>query len=108
MSDMCVFMVLDVGTARTYVELSVQLDLQIAGIRLTALFLILLFSFFVERKSHRNVFVPRGLRRRYRRGQVIIDFCERSENVVANTWFEKPKRSYTWKELGDRSQDQLD
>jgi len=97
-------MVLDVGTARSYVELSVQLHLQITGMRLTALFLTLSYSLFIERKSHRNIVVPRGLRKRNRRGQVIIDFCERSETVIANTWFKKPKRrSYTWKEPGDRS-----
>jgi len=34
-------MVLDVGTAQSYVQSSVQLDLQIVGIRLAALFIIL-------------------------------------------------------------------
>jgi len=92
---MCVFMVLDVGTARSYVELSVQLDLLIAGIGLTALFLILLFSLLIESKSHRNVVVTRGLGRRNRRGQVIIDFRERSETVMANTWLKSPREYIT-------------
>ena len=76
MCEMCVFMVLDVATALGFIELSVQLDLQIAGIRLTPLFLTLWFSLFIERKSHRNIVVPRGLGRRNRRGQVIIDFLK--------------------------------
>jgi hypothetical protein len=92
---MCVFRVLDVGTTRSYVELSVQLDLLIAGIRLTALFLILLFSLFIERKSHRNIVIPRGLGRRNRRGQVIIDFRERSETVTGNTWLKRPREDIT-------------
>jgi len=41
MCELCVFMVLDAGTARICVQSSVQLDLQIVGIRLAALFLIL-------------------------------------------------------------------
>jgi len=96
-------------TARSYViviqaiitnnELSVQLEIQIAGIRLTVIFLILLFSLFVDLQSHRKIVVRHVLGRRNRRGQVIVDFCERSEIVIGNTWFDKPKRrSYTWKE----------
>lgn len=91
MCEMCVFMLLDIGTARSYVQLSVQLDLQIAAIRLTALFLIFLFSYFIERESHRNIVVPRGLGRRNRRGLVIIDFFERSETVITISGLKSPR-----------------
>jgi len=40
---------------------------------------------------------------------MLIDFCERHELIVTNTWFKKPKRRlYTWKEPGDWSRHQLE
>jgi exonuclease III len=60
-------------------------------------------------KAHHNTVGPYGLGRRNRRGQMLIDFCERYGIVITNTWFKNPKRRlYTWKSPGDRSRYQLD
>jgi exonuclease III len=60
-------------------------------------------------KAHHNTVGPYGLGRRNRRGQMLIDFCERNGLVITNTLFKKPKRRlYTWKSPGDKSRYQLD
>jgi hypothetical protein len=43
-------------------------------------------------KAHHKIVGPCGLGRRNQRGQMLIDFCERNELVIPNTWFKKPKR----------------
>jgi hypothetical protein len=49
-------------------------------------------------KAPHNTVGPYGLGRRNQRGQIFIDFCERSGLVITNRWFKKPKRRlYTWK-----------
>jgi len=57
-------------------------------------------------ESYRNIVGPHGLGKR---GQMLMNFCERNGLTVTNTWFGKPKRRlYTWKAPGDRSRYQLD
>jgi len=57
----------------------------------------------------RTIVGPHGLGRKNHRGQMLINFCERTGLIVTNTWFRKPKRRlYTWKVPGDRSRHQLD
>jgi hypothetical protein len=47
-------------------------------------------------------------RKRNKRGQMLIDFCERAVFVITNTWFKKPKRRlYTWIAHGDHHRYQL-
>jgi len=56
-------------------------------------------------ESYQNIVGSHELGRRNHRGQMLIDFCERNEMIVTNTWFKKPKRRlYTWKAPGDWSQ----
>ena len=43
-------------------------------------------------KSYRNIVGPRGLGRKNRRGQMLINLCERNGLIVTKTWFRKPKR----------------
>ena len=60
-------------------------------------------------EPYRNIVGPHGLGRKNRRGQMLINFCERNGLIVTNTWFRKPKRRlYTWKTPGDRGRHQLD
>jgi hypothetical protein len=60
-------------------------------------------------EPYRNIVGPHGLGRKNHRPQMLINFCERNEVIVTNTWFRKPKRRlYTWKAPGDRSRHQLD
>ena len=49
-----------------------------------------------------------SLGRRYHRGQMFTDFCERNGLIVTNTWFKPKRRLYTCKPPGDWSQHQLD
>jgi hypothetical protein len=63
----------------------------------------------VGNKSNGNIFGPYGLGNRNKRGQMLIDFCERTGLVITNTWFKKRKgRLYTWKAPGDQHRYQLD
>jgi hypothetical protein len=60
-------------------------------------------------KSNGNICGPHGLGNRNKRGQMLIDFCERMGLVITNMWFKKPKkRLYTWKAPGDQHRYQLD
>jgi hypothetical protein len=55
-------------------------------------------------ESYRNIVGQHGLGRKNRRGEMLINFCERNGLIVTNTWFRKPKRRlYTWKAPGDRT-----
>jgi exonuclease III len=59
-------------------------------------------------KSNGNIYGPYGLGNRNKRGQMLIDFCERN-GLITNTWFKKPKRRlYTWEAPGDQHRYQLD
>lgn len=50
-----------------------------------------------------------GLGKRNSRGEKLIEFCERNRFMIANTWFNHPKRRrYTWKKPGDTGRYQLD
>jgi len=43
------------------------------------------------------------------RGEMLIDFCERNNYSIMNTFFKHPKRRlYTWKSPGDVSRNQID
>jgi len=56
----------------------------------------------VGEESYKNIVGSHGIGKRNHRGQMLIDFCERNELIVTNTWFKKPKRRlYTWKAPGD-------
>ena len=60
-------------------------------------------------EPHWNIVGSHGLGRRNHRGQMLIDFCERNELIVTNTWFKKPKRRlYTWKAPGNWDRHQLE
>jgi exonuclease III len=63
----------------------------------------------VGNKSDGNICGPYGLGNRNKRGQMLIDICERVGFVISNTWFKKPKRRlYIWKASGDQHRYQLD
>ena len=50
-----------------------------------------------------------GLGDRNKRGDQLIEFCERRKLLVANTWYKQEKRRrYTWKQPGDKRRFQLD
>ena len=50
-----------------------------------------------------------GLGVRNDRGQMLVDFCQRNRMLIANTWFQQPKRRiYTWKKPGDTGRYQID
>ena len=49
-----------------------------------------------------------GLGKRNRRGEQLIEFCERRKLIVTNTWYKQEKRRYTWKQPGDKKRFQLD
>jgi endonuclease/exonuclease/phosphatase family metal-dependent hydrolase len=50
-----------------------------------------------------------GLGKRNERGTRLIQFCERNQLVITNTWFEHPARHiYTWKSPGDIKRNQID
>ncbi|PNF31842.1 hypothetical protein B7P43_G08904 [Cryptotermes secundus] len=60
-------------------------------------------------EPYQNIVGSHGLGRWNHRGQMLINFCERNGQIVANTWFKKPKRRlYTWKAPGDWRRHQLD
>jgi exonuclease III len=46
----------------------------------------------VNDKSNGNICGQYGLGNRNKRGQMLIDFCERMGLAITNRWFEKPKR----------------
>jgi nicotinic acid mononucleotide adenylyltransferase len=58
-------------------------------------------------KLYLNITGSHEVGRRNQRIQMLIDFCERNNLFINNTWFKKPKgRLYTWKATGDRSRHQ--
>ncbi|MGX9339100.1 hypothetical protein, partial [Pantoea dispersa] len=49
-----------------------------------------------------NIVGQYGLGRRNKRGGMLVEFCQRNNLVVVNTWFKKRKsKLYTWKSPGD-------
>ena len=50
-----------------------------------------------------------GLRRRNKKGERLIQFCQENKLIIANTWFQQPVRKlYTWKSSGGISKNQID
>jgi hypothetical protein len=43
-------------------------------------------------ESYWNIVGLHGLGRWNHRGRKLIDFCEKNELIVTNTWFKEPKR----------------
>lgn len=63
----------------------------------------------VGKGAENNIVGPHGLGTRNRRGDMMVDFCQRNGLVITNTWFKKHhRRLYTWKSPGDRSRYQID
>jgi exonuclease III len=57
----------------------------------------------VSDKSNSNIYGPYGLGNRNKRGQMLIDFWERTGLVITKTWFKKPnRRLYMWEAPGDQ------
>lgn len=53
--------------------------------------------------STENITGRFGLGERNERGHRLIQFCQEEECIIANTWFQQPKRRlYTWKSPADR------
>jgi hypothetical protein len=52
---------------------------------------------------------PFGYGKKNERGKMLINFCERHDLIITNTWFKKRKtKLYTWKNPGDTSRYQID
>jgi hypothetical protein len=49
-----------------------------------------------------------GLGKRNLRGERLVEYCREQNLVICNTWFEQPKRRYTWKCPGDTGRYQID
>ena len=56
-----------------------------------------------------NVVGDYGLGKRNERGDKLVNFCDRLDLCIANTWFKNhPRRLYTWKAPGDIARYQID
>ncbi|GFR73217.1 craniofacial development protein 2-like [Elysia marginata] len=50
-----------------------------------------------------------GLGQKNERGERLVEWAQRNEVIVGNTWFEQlPRRKWTWKSPGDGSRNQID
>ena len=63
----------------------------------------------VDNEQHTNIIGKHGLGDGNERGERLIQFCERNNLVVTNTFFQHPPRKlYTWKSPGDVTRNQID
>ena len=63
----------------------------------------------VGQGSEGNVIGQYGLGKRNDRGEMLMQFCQRNNLIVTNTWFKKRKtKLYTWKSPGDLHRYQID
>lgn len=52
---------------------------------------------------------PHGLGALNERGSRLIDWCQRNDFSITNTWFKNhPRRQWTWKSPGDRTRNKID
>ncbi|GFS06245.1 endonuclease-reverse transcriptase [Elysia marginata] len=56
-----------------------------------------------------DVVGPPGLGQKNERGERLVEWAQRNEVIIGNTWFEQsPRRKWTWKSPGDGSRNQID
>ena len=66
------------------------------------------FNSKVESERAENVVRPFGIGKKNKRGDRLIEFCKEHKFTIMNTWFKHPRRCWTWKSPGERTQNQID